>query len=80
MPVAADEGVSEVLVANGLDVLDVDDLSQGAGVYDLLDGGVVGRIPKDCSASQLPFSLTLRACRTNPYRDPCQTQRASETR
>ena len=48
MPVSADKGVGEVLVADGLDVLNVDNLAEGTRVDDLLDGRVVRRIPEDC--------------------------------
>lgn len=48
MPVSADKGVGKVLVADWLDVLDVDDLAEGTRVDDLFDGRIVRRIPEDC--------------------------------
>ena len=51
MPVSADEGVGKVLVADGLNVLDVNDFAESAGVNDFFNGGIVGRVSEYYPAS-----------------------------
>lgn len=45
-----------MLVPDGLNVLDVDNLAESPGVYDLLDSGVVRGVAKHCRASQIDLT------------------------
>lgn len=46
-PVAAHKRVREMLLPDGLEVLDVFDLAEDAGADDFLDGAIVGRVAED---------------------------------
>lgn len=47
MPVSAHVRVRKVLVADGLNVLDVDDFAEGTRVDDVLDSAIIWRIAKN---------------------------------
>lgn len=47
MPVASHIRMGKMLVAHRLDVLNIDNITKGTRVNDLLDSSVVGRISQD---------------------------------